>query len=89
MKITKRQLKRIILEVAEADQGRDLGYGEGEGRMVKSQLYQVAEYAVILHEMIQDGDDLPEWVQNKIAVMTNDIGKIKHYLEYKIMKDHA
>ncbi len=91
MKVTKKQLRQIVREVVETTDGpgRDLGYGEGEGKMVKSKLYQVAEYAAILHEMIPDGDDLTEWVQNKVAVMTNDIGKIKHYLEYKIKRDHS
>ena len=89
MKITKRQLRQIIKEEVSLEKGRDLGYGEGEGRSTKAQLFQVSEYAAVLHEMIQDDDDLPEWVQNKIAVMTSNIGKIKHYLEYKIARDHS
>jgi hypothetical protein len=68
------------------EMGRDLGYGEGEGRHTRAQLFQVAEYAADLHEMLRDDDDLPEWVQTKIATMTKDIDKIKHYLEYKIMR---
>ena len=43
MKITKNQLRRIIKEEVSLSKGRDLGYGEGEGRMTKSQLFQVAE----------------------------------------------
>ena len=90
MKIDKAQLRRIIKEeleiIAAETSGRDLGYGEGEGRMAKSQLFKIAEYGAELHEMIRDDDDLPEWVQSKIAVMANNIGKIKHYLEYKIMR---
>ncbi len=89
MRITEKQLRKIIREEVTLEKGRDLGYGEGEGRSTKAQLFQVAEYAALLHEMIQDEDDLPEWVQNKIAVMTSNIGKIKHYLEYKIMRDHS
>lgn len=89
MKITKGKLQQIIKEEVSLSKGRDLGYGEGEGRMTKSQLFQVAEYAALLHEMILDDDDLPEWVQSKVAVMTNDIGKIKHYLEYKIIQDNS
>jgi len=73
----------------ENSQGRNLSYGSGpspdnESRMTKSQLFKVARYAQSLHDMLQDSDDLPEWVQSKIAVMDNDIGKIKHYLEYKL-----
>ena len=90
MKITKNQLRRIIKEELEAlsleDQGRDLAYGEGEGRMSKSQLFKISEYGAELHQMLNDGDDLPEWVQSKIAVMAHDIGKIKHYLEYKLLR---
>ena len=55
--------------------------------MTRSQLYKVANYAQELHDMLNDEDDLPEWVQSKISVMDNDIGKIKHYLEYKILRD--
>ena len=93
MKLTKKQLAKIIKEELEivtipASQpaGRDLGYGEGEGKMTKSQLYKVAEYGQKLHDMIGDDDNLPEWVQSKIAVMAHDIGKIKHYLDYKILR---
>jgi hypothetical protein len=89
MKITKGKLQQIIKEEVSLSKGRDLGYGEGEGRMTKSQLFQVAEYAALLHEMILDDDDLPEWVQSKVAVMANDISKIKHYLEYKIIQDNS
>lgn len=90
-RVTKHQLRKIIkeeistLQMAEP-QGRDFDYGKGEGKMTRSQLHHVAEYASHLHEMIRDDDDLPEWVQSKIAVMASDIGKIKHYLEYKILR---
>jgi hypothetical protein len=87
MKISKRELRKIIKEemhVLDVAYGRDLGYGEGEGRMSKSQLFKIAQYAQHLHDTLQDEDDLPEWVQAKISVIASDIGKVKHYLEYKI-----
>ena len=87
MKITKRQLRKINKEeISSLDvaYGRDLGYGEGEGRMTKSQLFKIAQYAQHLHDTLQDEDDLPEWVQSKISVISSDLGKVKHYLEYKI-----
>ena len=89
MKITTKQLRRIIKEEMHAvalSKGRDLDYGTGEGKMTRSQLHHVAEYAVELHDMIRDDDDLPEWVQSKVAVMASNIGKIKHYLEYKLLR---
>ena len=89
MKITKRQLRKIIQEEMQGvslEKGRDLDYGKGEGKMTRSQLYHIAEYAIILHEMIRDEDDLPEWMQSKVSVMASNIGKIKHYLEYKLIR---
>ena len=85
MDISEQELRLLIREELElATKGRNLGYGEGEGRHTKSQLYKIAEYAAKLHEMLEDEDDLPEWVQSKISVMSQNIGKIKHYLEYKL-----
>ena len=86
MKITKNQLRRIIRETVSLEKGRDLGYGEGEGRMTKSQLSKIAREAQSLHDTILDEDDLPEWVQSKIAVAANSVSKVKDYLEYKIMR---
>jgi hypothetical protein len=101
MKITKRQLRQIIKEqlsledaiesilpVDDQDHavGRDLGYGEGEGRMTKSQLDKLARYSQSLHDQLADNDDLPEWVQSKVAVAAENIGKVYHYLDYKIKR---
>ena len=90
MQITEKELRSLIREMIDVpeEMGRQLGYGEGEGRMTKSQLYKIGQYGAKLHDMLGDDDDLPEWVQAKIAVIAHDIGKIKHYLEYKIMRDH-
>ena len=90
MQITEKELRSLIREMIDVpeEMGRQLGYGEGEGRMTKSQLYKIGQYGNDLHDMLGDDDDLPEWVQAKIAVIAHDIGKIKHYLQYKIMRDH-
>ena len=45
-------------------QDQELDY---EGYMTKSQLYKIGEAALKLHDMIEDGDNLPEWMQSKIA----------------------
>lgn len=89
MRIKKSKLRKIISEqvsLVKEPPGRNLDYGKGEGRMTRAQLHHVSEYANHLHDMIRDEDDLPEWVQSKIAVMASQIGMIKHYLEYKIMR---
>tara|TARA_A200000159_G_scaffold163460_1_gene189776 strand:- start:10317 stop:10946 length:630 start_codon:yes stop_codon:yes gene_type:complete len=78
-------IARITDEPADED-GRDLGYGEGEGRMSKAALDKLARYSQSLHDKIRDEDDLPEWVQSKIAVSAENIGKVYHYLDYKMKR---
>jgi hypothetical protein len=89
MEISKVRLKQIIKEEMEAMQ---MGYDDSvegqdqeldyEGYMTKSQLYQIGQYALELHDMIQDGENLPEWMQSKVAQMARDISSVKHALEY-------
>jgi len=61
-----------------------------EAGMVKSNLYNTATKASQLHDMIGDSDDVPEWVQEKIAVMSEYASVIHDYLtyEYKRGKGH-
>ena len=95
--LTRSELKQIIQEEwnrAEAlEQGSPTdGYDETvegqdqeldyEGYMTKSQLFKIGEYALELHDMIKDGDNLPEWMQSKVSQMEKDIGSVYHALEY-------
>ena len=54
-----------------------------EAGMIKSNLSSIAKKAQSLHDMVGDADDLPEWVQEKIAVADEMIDVIKDYLEYE------
>lgn len=77
------------LESLEAGSGRMLDYGNTksdshEGRMIRQALYEMSEYSNALHDMLTDDDDLPQWCHYKIAVARQCVGKVKHYLEYKI-----
>ena len=93
--LTRSELKQIIQEEwnrAEAlEQGSPTdGYDETvegqdqeldyEGYMTKSQLFKIGEYA--LKHMINDGDNLPEWMQSKVSQMEKDIGSVYHALNY-------
>ena len=102
MKITRAKLRNIIREQLSLEDvieeilptddhghdeaGRDFGYGEGEGRMTKSQLDKLARYSQSLHDKLLDDDDLPEWVQSRIAVASSNISKVYHYLDYKMKR---
>jgi len=87
MKITKRQLKRLVREACgavppEKDDGAIYGHG-GTARMAKSQLFQVATNAAELHDMLDEEDELPEWVQSKIAIIEDNLDSVLDHLEYK------
>ena len=79
---------KVLAKIADRkeEEGRKLGYGEGEGRMSKASLDKLARYSQSLHDKIRDDDDLPEGVQSKIAVSAENIGKVYHYLDYKMKR---
>jgi hypothetical protein len=60
----------------------DHGAGEQAG-MIKSNLQSIASKAQSLHDIIGDMDELPEWVQEKIAVADEMIDTINDYLKYE------
>jgi len=84
MKINETKLKKIILEEMEMMQEPYFDHVDEEGGMAKSQLYKLAKYAMMLHDSLQDNDQLEAWVQSKITMASEYIGKVKHYLEYEM-----
>jgi hypothetical protein len=60
---------------------------DDDGFMAKRQLYDIAKYAVALHRMIQDTDNLEPWIQAKITTAADYIDTVKHYLEYSDVRD--
>ena len=93
MKLSEHKLRVLIREAIEIIQlddidedGRELGHDDNNGRMAKSQLFKIAKYAQSLHDTLRDDDEIPNWAFGKISVMSNDIGKIKHFLDYKIKR---
>ena len=51
-----------------------------ESSMIRNNLYTMSQQAQELHDVLEDGDDLPEWVQEKIAVAAEMIDVIYDYL---------
>ena len=60
-----------------------------EAGMVKSNLYNTATKSAQLHDMIGDADNVPEWVQEKIAVMSEYASVIHDYLTYEYKRGHG
>ena len=85
MKINESRLKKIILEEMNAMNDKQyLDHMDHEGKMAKRQLKQLAEYAMELASMLDDGTQLEGWVQSKITLANDYISKVKHYLEEEL-----
>lgn len=57
-----------------------------ETGMIKSNLFMMSKKSLELHDAIGDRDDLPEWVQEKIAVASYMIDTVHDYLMYEMVK---
>ena len=90
MKLSQEIIRQLIKEeIAEAcgdmqsiDMGVDHHDDDHEGSMAKRQMFKTAEYAAIIFDMIQEGDEFPAWIQSKMTKIADYIGVVKHYLEY-------
>ena len=87
MKINETKLKKIIQEEMDMIDQPYFDHIDSEGGMAKSQLYRMAKYAMMLHDALEDDTQLEAWVQSKITIATEYIGKVKHYLEYEMNMD--
>ncbi len=85
MKITKTRLKEIILEVLQEEQAMIGGIDDDdhEVRMALSDLHKLEKYAPQVAELASEYSDLPGWVQSKITLAADYLGKVYHYLDGK------
>ena len=58
----------------------DEGEYDQEGDMAKSDLRSIIANAQKLHDMIDDADNLPEWVQSKITVAEDYMSTVANYM---------
>ena len=92
MKISKKRILEIIKEecgdIGMTDYGphhdKYFDYTDDEGGMAKRQLYKAAKYAMMLHDSLEDEDQLEGWVQSKITKAADYLGTVAHYLEYEM-----
>ena len=92
MKIDKKRLKQIIEEEMNMmskhhHRGERLDHPDKEGKMAMSQLKNIAEYAMELHQMLEpygENMQLESWVQSKITLANDYMSKVKHYLENEL-----
>ena len=67
------------------DIGKD-DYEDDEGRMAKSQMYKTGKYAMKLHDMLDDMEQLPAWVQAKLTKASDYLSAVYHYLDYEFVR---
>jgi len=100
MKITKRQLRKIILEELEEIRTDGRGFSpdvvskyktldnEGEGRMARGQLGRIEELASMIQNMVQDDSDLEEWVESKITKAQDYLSSVLNYMRGEELSEH-
>lgn len=71
------------------DDGRMFDYGNTksdshEGRMTRAKLFRMGKMAQSFHDRLEDGDDLPQWVNDKITTAEDRLRAAYDYIEYKI-----
>jgi len=85
IKINESRLKEIIAEeMAALEDKHHMHHADNEGKMAKRQLYDMARYAMMLHDSLETNTQLESWVQSKITLASDYISKVKHYLQYEM-----
>ena len=69
------------IKVKEAKEKTEYDY---EGDMARGQLQSVINNAQRVHDMLEDNDNLPEWVQSKITLAEDYISTVANYMMSEI-----
>jgi hypothetical protein len=70
-----------LLNIRGIVEAKDPGEYDQEGDMAKTQLKTMMDAAQELYDMMDDDDNLPEWVQSKITKATDYIDTVRDYLK--------
>ena len=65
------------------------GCQKPEGRMAKHDAMECAEDAQAVANMIQDADNLPEWLESKITLAADYMNRVKDYLTHYMNDNHS
>lgn len=64
--------------------GRNFDYGKHEGKHVKRHLKDLQYHSIMMHKMLKDNDDLPDWVNAKVTLAADYIDSASHYLKNRV-----
>ena len=73
--------KHHASQVKEAKEKTEYDY---EGDMARGQLRSIIMNAQRVHDMLEDNDNLPEWVQSKITLAEDYISTVSNYMSSEI-----
>jgi hypothetical protein len=63
---------------------RNFDYGKYEGKHVKRHLKQLNYHSKMMHNMLKDSDDLPDWVNAKVTLAADYIDSVSHYMKNRV-----
>jgi hypothetical protein len=69
------------------NEAKDPGEYDQEGDMAKSDLRSIIANAQKMHDMIDDADNLPEWVQSKITKAEDYISTVANYMTSEMSEE--
>ena len=72
--------------------GRMFDYGHTksdsrEGRMTRSKLFRMGKMAQSFHDKLEDDDDLPQWVNDKVTTAEDRLRSAFEYMDYKLHRN--
>ena len=74
------------------EDGRMFDYGHTksdshEGRMTRAKLFRMGKMAQSFHDRLEDGDDLPQWVNDKVTTAEDRLRSAFEYMDYKLHRN--
>ena len=76
-----------VAGVAIGEAKEDPGEYDYEGEMAKSQLRSILHNAKMLHDMLEENTNLPEWVQSKITLAEDYVVTAAQYMQSQLSED--
>jgi hypothetical protein len=79
-------VKKMAMQEEKKDKF-DIGEYDQEGDMAKSDLRSILANAKRVHDMLEDDDNLPEWVQSKITKAEDYMSTVANYMEAEMNEE--
>jgi len=78
----KSRVANRMVAITESKLLKEIHHDQGEGRMLKAQLLSIMENAEKLYHMIDEHDELEDWVQSKITVAEDYLTAVHGFMKY-------